>query len=94
MAYVQQGLTKTNEKEKAKATIFKLPQHEQFVEEMKSLNAEKISKMQQNIAVSIRHWLKETYSGQRLNKQKSTELQCNATINLEMETSRRWFILA
>ena len=49
MAYVQRALNKhkpatlvvsTEEREKAKATIFKLLQQEQFGEEMKSLKAE------------------------------------------------------
>ena len=51
VAYVQRELNKyktatfvgsIEEREKAKATIFKLLQQEQFVEEMKSLKAEKI----------------------------------------------------
>ena len=86
VAYVQRALNKhkpatlvvsIEERKKAKATIFKLLQQEQFGEEMKSLKGER--KGQQNSTIlSLPRW-RRIYSSQRQNRQNSFEPHCKAS---------------
>ena len=83
------------EREKAKATIFKLLQQEQFGEEMKSLKVEKeIPKSSKILQFSPFLYEEGLIRPKRQNSKQSIGLQCKASNFATLETSSDWIIFA